>query len=68
MKVKKAIEQLQELNPDSELLVSTGDTFEDASDFTLSYGGPTSSDGETKTDTKFVYININDNKETKITI
>lgn len=63
MKVKKAIEQLQELNPDAELLVSTGDTFDDVSDFTLSWGGPTSSDGETKAHTKFVYINVSDDKE-----
>lgn len=60
-KVKNLIKELQEFNPDADIMVSTGDTFEDVSDFSLSWGGPNSGDGETKKDTKHVYINFKEN-------
>lgn len=58
MKVRDAIKELLEYNLDAELEVSTGDTFDDVSDFSFSYGGPDSGDGELKKDTKHVYINV----------
>lgn len=65
MKVRALIQQLLEYNMDADIYVSTGDTFDDISDFELTYGGPTSGDGETKEQTKHVYINLvsNDNSE-----
>lgn len=50
---------------DADIHVSTGDTFDDISDFELTYGGPNSCDGETKEQTKHVYINLVDNSESK---
>ena len=58
MKVRDAIKNLCQFNMDADILVSTGDTFDDVSDFSLSYGGPDSGDGETKLQTKHVYINL----------
>ena len=63
MKVEQAIKQLQEFNPEAGIPVSTGNTFDDVLDFAFSWGGPTSGDGEKKEWTKYVYININEDKE-----
>ena len=57
MKVRELLGQLVKYNMDADIVVSTGDTFDDISDFDLSYGGPDSGDGETKAQTKHVYIN-----------
>lgn len=62
MKNRELIQRLLDFNMDADVLVSIGDTFDDVSDFTLSYGGPDSGDGETKTDTKNVYINFKTEK------
>ena len=58
MKVRDLIRELIEFNMNAEVVVSTGDTFDDVSDFTLSYGGPDSGDMEQVTDAKYVYINF----------
>ena len=63
MKVRNLIKKLLDSNMDAEVLVSTGDTFDDVSDFTLSWGGPNSADGSTISDAKFVYINLKENNE-----
>ena len=59
MKVRELIKNLTEFDMDADVLVSTGNTFDDVSDFSLSWGGPDSGDGETKDMAKFVYINLN---------
>lgn len=67
MKVRELIKNLTEFDMDADVLVSTGNTFDDVSDFSLSWGGPNSGDGETKDMAKFVYINLNgENKEQTI--
>ena len=67
MKVRELIKNLTEFDMDADVLVSTGNTFDDVSDFSLSWGGPDSDDGETKDMAKFVYINLNgENKEQTI--
>ena len=66
MKVRKLIKKLLDSDMDAEVLVSTGDTFDDVSDFTLSWGGPNSADGATISDAKFVYINLKENNEKSI--
>lgn len=67
MKVRDLIKKLTGFDDDAEVLVSTGDTFDDVSDFNLSWGGPDSGDGEPKNMAKFVYINLNEkNKEKTI--
>ena len=48
MKVREIIRELLEYNMEADIHVSTGDTFDDISDFELTYGGPSSGDGETK--------------------
>ena len=63
MKVRKLIKKLLDSNMDAEVLVSTRDTFDDVSDFTLSWGGPNSVDDATISDTKFVYIDLKENNE-----
>ena len=57
MKVRELLGQLVKYNMDADIVVSTGDTFDDVADFDLSYGGPDSGDGETMAQTKHVYIN-----------
>lgn len=67
MKVRNLIKELLEFDMDADILVSTGNTFDDVSDFSLSWGGPDSGDGEPKDMAKFVYINLNgENKEQTI--
>lgn len=67
MKVRELIKNLTEFDMDADVLVSTGNTFDDVSDFSLSWGGPDSGDGETKDMAKYVYINLNgENKEKTI--
>lgn len=66
MKVRKLIKELLNSDMDAEVLVSTGNTFDDVSDFILSWGGPNSTDGETISNAKFVYINLNENNEKTI--
>ena len=63
MKVRELLGQLVKYNMDADIVVSTGDTFDDISDFDLSYGGPDSGDGETMAQTKHVYINPFNKKE-----
>ena len=63
MKVKELLGLLVKYNMDADIVVSTGDTFDDIADFGLSYGGPDSGDGETKAQTKHVYINPFNKKE-----
>jgi len=58
MEVRELIRELLEYNMEADIHVSTGDTFDDISDFELTYGGPSSGDGETKKQTKHVYINL----------
>ena len=66
MKVLELIRELLEYNIEADIYVSTGDTFDDISDFELTYGGPSSGDGETKKQTKHVYINlVGNNSECK---
>ena len=62
MKVGNLIRELLEFNRDADILVSTGDTFDDVSDFTISYGGPDSGDGTTKAQAKNVYINFKEQR------
>lgn len=63
MKVRELLGQLVKYNMDADIVVSTGDTFDDVTDFDLSYGGPDSGDGETMAQTKHVYINPFNKKE-----
>ena len=58
MKVKELIKKLLDSNMNAEVLVSFGDTFDDVSDFTLSWGGPNSADGNKIEDEEFVYIDF----------
>jgi hypothetical protein len=62
-KVKDLIEELSEFNQDADIMVSTGDTFDDVSDFELTWGGPDSGDGQEKSETRHVYINFNRKNE-----
>lgn len=67
MKVRELIKNLVEFHMDTDVLVSTGNTFDDVSDFSLSWGGPESGDNEPKDMAKFVYINFNDEKKEQTT-
>jgi len=57
MKNKVLIEKLQRLNPEADVVISTGDTFDDIEDFSLSWGGPNLGEGADGMDAEFVYIN-----------
>ena len=66
MKVKSLITQLLKFDMDAEVMVSIGNTFDDVSDFSLSWGGHNSKDGDTSKDAEFIYINFMDNVEYEI--
>ena len=65
MKVRDFVKFLMDFNMDADIVVSTGNTFDDIEDLDLSWGGPRSSDGNTKFDAEFIYINnyINNTSE-----
>ena len=65
MKVRELIKKLADRNMDAEVMVSTGDTYNDVSDFCLRWGGPHSTDSEKDhRDEEFVYIDFfGDNRE-----
>lgn len=65
MKNVDLIKRLLDYNLNAEVLLAFGDTFDDVSDISISYGGPASSDGETKATTKVIYLNIKDNINTE---
>ena len=56
MKVRDFIKFLMDFNMDAEIVVSTGNTFDDFEDLELSWGGPHSSDEDTKLDAEYIYI------------
>ena len=58
MKVEQLVKRLFDFDMSADVLVSTGETFDDVSDFYLSWGGPNSKDGESSKDAKFIYINL----------
>lgn len=59
MKVRELIKKLADRNMDAEVMVSTGDTYNDVSDFCLTWGGPHSTDSEKDhRDEEFVYIDF----------
>lgn len=59
MKVRELIKKLADRNMDAEVMVSTGDTYDDVSDFCLSWGGPHSTDREKDhRNEEFVYIDF----------
>lgn len=63
MKVKNLITKLLDFNMDAEVVVSIGDTFDDISDFNLSWGGPNYSEGASSKNAEFIYIDVIDNSE-----
>ena len=67
MKVRDYIKFLMDFNMDAEIVVSTGDTFDDHEEMNISWGGPNSNDGNSKIDAEYIYINnfITEKKEFK---
>ena len=61
MKIRDFVKFLMDFNMDAEIVVSTGDTFDDYEEMDISWGGPHSSDENTKFDAEFIYINNFDN-------
>ena len=61
MKVKDFIKFLMDFNMNAEIVVSTGNTFDDHEEMNISLGGTYSSDENTKFDAEFIYINNFDN-------
>ena len=57
MKVRNFIKFLMDFDMDAEIVVSTGNTYDDIEDLNLSWGGPNSSDGSTKVNAEYIYIN-----------
>lgn len=57
MKVRDYIKFLMDFNMDAEIVVSTGDTFDDYTEMDISWGGPNSSDENSKIDAEYIYIN-----------
>ena len=56
MKVRDFVKFLMDFNMDAEIVVSTGPTYDDIEDLELYWGGPKSSDGNTKFDAEYIYI------------
>ena len=65
MKVRDLIKNLVDLNMNAEVIVSTGDTFDDVSDFDITFGGPSFVDDGRKENAPYVYLNpfTNEKKE-----
>lgn len=63
MKNRNLIIKLLGLNMDAEVVIPTGNTFDDTTDFNVSWGGPNSSDGELGKDVEYIYLNPSDNVE-----
>lgn len=57
MKVRDAVKFLLDFNMDAEIVVSTGDTFDDYEEMNISWGGPNYGDGASKKDAEYIYIN-----------
>jgi hypothetical protein len=55
-----------DFNMDAEIVVSTGDTFDDYEDLDLGWGGPHSSDGDTKLGAEYIYINNLTNNRSEV--
>lgn len=66
MKVRDFIKFLMDFNMDAEIVVSTGDTFDDIEDLDLGWGGPHSSDGDTKFDAEYIYIDNLTNRKSEV--
>jgi len=66
MKVRDFVKFLIDFNMDAEIVVSTGNTFDDYEEMDISWGGPNYGDGAGKKDAEFIYIdNLEDNKKEK---
>ena len=65
MKNKDLIETLQKLNPEADVVLSTGDTYDDVEDITISWGGRNFGDGATgmNAETVFIHSVKNNNSE-----
>lgn len=57
MKVRDLVKFLMDFNIDAEVCISTGNTFDDWKDLSLSWGNPDACDGDTKRDAKYIYVN-----------
>lgn len=57
MKVRDLIKFLIDFNMDAEIVVSTGNTFDDYEEMDITFGGPNFCDGSKKSDAEFIYIN-----------
>lgn len=56
MKIRDFVKFLMDFNMDAEIVVSIGPTYDDIEDLELSWGGPRSSDGNTKFAAEYIYI------------
>ena len=66
MKVRDFVKFLIDFNMDAEIVVSTGNTFDDYEEMDISWGGPNYGDGADKKDAEFIYIdNLENNKKEK---
>ena len=66
MKVRNYIKFLMDFNMDADIVVSTGNTFNDYEEMNISWGGPNYGEGSDKSDAEFIYINnLIDNKVEK---
>ena len=63
MKVRELLGQLVKYNMDADIVVSTGDTFDDVEELDISWGSPYFGDGAEKKDAKIIYINTLHNHE-----
>ena len=66
MKVRNFIKFLMDFDMDAEIVVSTGDTYDDIEDLNLSWRGPNSSDWNTKVNAEYIYINNLMNSEPEV--
>ena len=57
MKVRDLVKFLMDFDMDAEVCISTGDTFHDWKDLSLSWGGPYLGEGFDKKDAKYIYVN-----------
>ena len=63
MKVRDLVKFLMDFDMDAEVCISTGDTFDDWQDLSLSWGNPDGFDGDTKRDAKYIYVNDDESEK-----
>ena len=57
MKIRDFIKFLMDFNMDAEIVVTTGNNYDNYEEMDITWGGPSYRDGSNKKDAEYIYIN-----------